>query len=259
MDVSFQAQTGSTDWTAESLTAVNLQLREVSLTSVLRWSLERFAPRICLATSFGPQSIVLMHQVSLLRPETTVFYLDTELLFPETYALRDRLQEQLGLRFTRVTADFGVDEQGMRFGPQLWARDPDQCCQLRKVAPLRRFLVGQQAWITGVRRSHTSERAEASMVEWDPANQLIKLNPLVRWDSRQVWDYLRRYDLPVNTLHAEGYPSIGCRPCTRAVPPGEDPRSGRWPGFQKTECGIHGPARPRLLRLGGRPLEEQAG
>jgi phosphoadenosine phosphosulfate reductase len=199
-----------------------------------------------------------MHLLSLLRPETTVFYLDTELFFPETYALRDRLQQQLGLRFTRVTAEFGLDEQAKRYGPQLWARDPDQCCHLRKVAPLRRFLVGQQAWITGVRNGHTSQRAEAAVVEWDTINGLVKLNPLVRWNRQQVWEYLRQNNLPVNALHAEGYPSIGCRPCTVPVKPGEDPRSGRWAGFQKTECGIHGPSNSRLLRI-GRKLEEQAG
>jgi phosphoadenosine phosphosulfate reductase len=225
-------------------------LRTGQAREVLGWAFERFAPDVCLATSFGPQTIVLMHLVAALRPETTVFYLDTELLFPETYALRDRLARELGLTLTRVAPELSLERQAAEHGPELWARDPERCCMLRKVLPLRRFLADQRAWITGVRRDQTAERARAGIVEWDEANRLVKVNPLLDWTSDQVWDYLQRHGLPTNALHTQGYPSIGCRPCTAPVAPGEGPRAGRWRGTGKTECGIHVGRSGRLLRIG---------
>lgn len=230
--------------TRRSLGRLAERFEGASLSAVLRWGLRRFAPQICLATSFGPQSIVLMHAISRIEPETTVFYLDTELLFPETYALRDELSRKLGLSFTRVTPELSVEEQDAVFGPKLWSSHPDRCCHLRKVLPLRRFLADKRAWITGVRNGQASARARTPIVEWDASNGLAKLNPIVRWRSEQVWGYLRRHDLPFNPLHLEGYPSIGCQPCTRAVRPDEDPRAGRWSGFEKSECGIHALSRP---------------
>jgi phosphoadenosine phosphosulfate reductase len=253
---------GPIAWKPRALGRVEACLRAQQAREVLRWALERFAPDVCLATSFGPQTIVLMHLVAELRPETTVFYLDTDLLFPETYALRDRLVARLGLALTRVEASSSLERQAAEHGPQLWARDPELCCTLRKVLPLRRFLADKRAWITGVRRDQTVTRARAGIVEWDDANRLVKVNPLLDWTSDQVWDYLRRHDLPTNELHERGYPSIGCRPCTVPVQAGEDPRAGRWRGTGRTECGIHsngnGNARRaaeagrerRLLRIG---------
>jgi phosphoadenosine phosphosulfate reductase len=226
-------------WTAENLERLDAEVRRWPLERVLAFALDTFAPGIALATSFGPQSIVLMHRIARLRPETTVFYLDTELLFPETYALRDELAARLGLTFTRLTAELSVDEQARYFGPQLWASQPDQCCLLRKVLPLRRFLASKRAWITGVRRAQSASRAESRVIEWDRGNGLVKLNPLAHWSAERTWRYLREHGLPYNPLHDEGYPSIGCTPCTRPVAPGADPRSGRWHGFEKTECGIH--------------------
>lgn len=183
-----------------------------------------------------------MHMVSEIAPETTIFYLDTDLLFPETYALRDELAERLGLRFTRVHSGLSVEAQAEEHGAALWSRNPDLCCQLRKVAPLRLFLATRQAWITAIRRDQTTARAGAGLVEWDRANGLVKLNPLAAWTSGRVWDYVLKHRLPYNPLHDQGYPSIGCWPCTRAVAAGDDPRSGRWAGKEKTECGIHLPA-----------------
>jgi phosphoadenosine phosphosulfate reductase len=238
----------ATEWTPHRIAAVADTLEGAPLEEILRWALESFAPRICLATSFGPQSIVLMHQISRLRPETTVFYLDTDLLFPETYALRDELARKLGLEFTRVRPALTVEQQARSHGSRLWMREPDLCCRLRKVLPLRRFLADKRAWITGIRNGQSHTRAAAALVQWDAANGAVKLNPLIRWTKQAVWDYLREHELPYNPLHERGFPSIGCQPCTRAVLPGEDTRAGRWPGFAKTECGIH-PARPGLLNL----------
>jgi len=236
-------------WTQHGVAKVAAALDGSPLDDVLRWGFDAFGAGIVLATSFGPQSIVLMHRIAELRPETTVFYLDTDLLFPETYALRDELATRLGLEFVRVATELSVEEQAAQHGPRLWARDPDACCALRKVLPLRRFLADKQAWITGIRNGHSKTRAKAPLVEWDEANGAVKLNPLIRWSSAEVRRYLEEHELPSNPLHARGFPSIGCQPCTRAIRPGEDPRSGRWPGFGKTECGIHRTASD-LIRIG---------
>lgn len=233
----------TSEWTPRGLARVARSLEEAPVETVLQWAVDNFSPDLCLATSFGPQSIVLMHHISKICPQTLIFFLDTELLFPETYALRDELSRRLGLTFKRVTPEHTIEQQAERQGPRLWTRDPDQCCRLRKVLPLRRILADQRAWITGVRNGQSPLRAQAPLIEWDAANNVVKLNPIVRWTSRQVWDYIRGNDLPFNPLHEKGFSSIGCQPCTRAVLPGEDVRAGRWPGFAKSECGIHSGSR----------------
>jgi phosphoadenosine phosphosulfate reductase len=227
------------DWTVNELKQASDELEGSSPELILRWGFENFTPDIVLATGFGPEGVVLMHMASEIRPETKVFYLDTDLLFPETYALRDELVRRLGIRFERVPASLSLTDQAVRYGEALWKSDPDSCCYLRKVIPQRDYLSGYRAWITGIRRDQTIFRASAGLVEWDKTNKMAKLNPLAAWTQNQVWDYIRQYDLHYNLLHDQGYPSIGCWPCTKAVKPGDDPRSGRWAGTQKTECGIH--------------------
>jgi phosphoadenosine phosphosulfate reductase len=177
-----------------------------------------------------------------MRPETVVFYLDTDLLFSYTYELRDELVKRLGIRFERVHSGISLPVQAVRHGDKLWERDPDTCCHIRKVIPQRQFLANYNAWITGIRRDQTAFRANTGLVEWDYANKMIKLNPLASWTSDQVWEHIYTQDLPFNPLHDYGYPSIGCWTCTNAVEPGGDPRSGRWAGRVKTECGIHLPS-----------------
>lgn len=231
-----------TDWIPATLKVTNDYLADSSPAEILRWAVESFAPDLALATGFGPEGVVLLHLISQIAPETTVFYLDTDLLFPETYALRDELETRLGIKFTRVHSGLSVEAQVVEHGPELWARDPNTCCYLRKVEPLRKFLATQRAWVTGIRRDQTRHRANTALVEWDLPNGLVKLNPLAAWTNDQVWDHIQAHDLPFNKLHRQGYPSIGCWPCTRAVAPGEDPRAGRWAAFDKTECGIHLPA-----------------
>ncbi len=225
--------------TKDELAAASARLEGASPREVLAWAFDTFAPRIVQATSFGVSGIVLAHLTARLRPETTIFYLDTGLLFPETYALAARLEAELGVRFTRVQPALSVEDQAAAYGEALWARDPDACCALRKVAPLESVLAGQHAWITGVRRDQSATRAATPIAGWDAANGLVKINPLALWSEEDVWTYLRMNDLPYNPLHDDGYPSIGCMPCTARVAPGADPRSGRWAGRDKTECGIH--------------------
>ena len=206
---------------------------------ILAWAAHRFGQELVMSTGFGPEGIVIMHVLQQVAPEITVFYLDTDLFFPETYALRDKLEQHFGMKFLRLSASLSLDQQNEQYGPELWSREPDRCCRLRKVEPLRAYLKTKQAWITAIRRDQTGKRASAQAIEWDAANGLVKVNPLVTWSQEQIWTYLNLFELPYNELHHKGYPSIGCAPCTRPVAEGADPRSGRWVGHKKVECGIH--------------------
>lgn len=207
---------------------------------ILRWALDRFHPQVALACSFGAEDVVLVDMIARIRPGARVFYLDTELLFPETYAVRDRVVARYpDLVFLRYRPHLAVEDQARAYGDALWAREPDRCCEVRKVEPLRRALGGLSAWITGIRRDQSPTRVNARAVEWDGKFGLVKVNPLARWSWDDVWAYIRAHDVPYNALHDQNYPSIGCIHCTRPVRPGEDMRAGRWAGFQKTECGLH--------------------
>lgn len=226
-------------WGSRRLERVNTDLAKADAPEVLSWASETFAPDLALATSFGPQTIVLMHMAAEIGADVQAFYLDTNLLFPQTYTLRDQLIERLGISVTQVKASLSLEAQAERFGDRLWGEQPNLCCELRKVLPLRHYLSKKKAWLTGIRRRQTAFRSDSQIVEWDEANGLVKINPLVGWSTEQVWNYIREHDLPYNMLHDQGFPSIGCYPCTRAVREGEDARSGRWSGRDKTECGIH--------------------
>lgn len=228
-------------WSPDTLRALNHQFEDASPRTMMQWAFESFGHGAVLGTGFGPSGIVLLHLLSRLRPNTTVFYLDTGLLFPETLALRDRLAEDLGLTFTAITPALSLDEQEAQYGPALWEQTPDACCALRKVAPLRRFLRDKAAWISGPRRDQAATRRALRLIDWDPTCEVLKVHPLAAWTADDVWGYIHLHDLPYNPLHDDGYPSIGCRPCTRPVAPGQDERAGRWTGQDKTECGIHLP------------------
>ncbi len=207
-----------------------------------------FPGRIALANSFGAEDCVLVDVVARARLPVDVFTLDTGFLFAETYALWTRLEERYGLAFRAPKADAPAVEPGL--APP-WERDPDACCDLRKVRPLRAELARLDAWVTGIRRDQTPDRASAKVVEWDGRFGLVKVNPLAAWTSEEVWAHVRRFDVPTNPLHAQGYLSIGCAPCTSPVKPGEDPRAGRWRGREKTECGLHVERTPSARGGGG--------
>jgi phosphoadenosine phosphosulfate reductase len=226
-------------WFPANLDSLNRRFERVQTRDVLRWGLTTFGQDTVLATGFGPSGIVLMHMVSQIRPQTAVFYLQTDLFFPETLALRDQLAERLNLRFVEVHSGLSLNEQAHQFGAALWQRNPDFCCRLRKVEPLRRFLADKKAWITGIRRDQSPTRRNAQVVAWDNANHLLKLSPLATWTKEDVWGYIYEHSLPTNVLHDEGYPSIGCMPCTRPVNGEGGERDGRWAGKDKLECGIH--------------------
>ena len=205
-------------------------------------AIKRFAPKIVVACSFGAEDVVLVDMVHRIDPSIPLFYLDTDFLFPETYATRDRMIQQYALKpaqVIQVQSLLTPDQQAAQHGPALWSTEPDRCCQLRKVEPLTRILKGYDAWITGIRRDQSPTRANAGLIEWDSKFQLVKVNPLARWTWADVWTYIKVYEVPYNPLHDQNYPSIGCTHCTAPVAPGEDPRAGRWKTFTKTECGLH--------------------
>ncbi len=205
----------------------------------LSWAFETFGNEGAISSAFGAEGMVLIDMASRLRKDFRVFTIDTEFLFPETYSLIDKIEQKYEIKIERVFSLLSPEEQERVHGAALWARDPDQCCNLRKVEPLRRKLNELGAWITSIRRDQTSFRASARKVEWDVKFGLVKVNPIADWTSGQAWRYLHEHGVPYNSLHDQNYPSIGCTHCTRAVRPGEDPRTGRWPGTGKTECGLH--------------------
>ena len=206
---------------------------------VLDWAQRCFPRGLVLASALGPQSIVALDLALRqgLRPE--VVLLDTGLLFDETVQLADRLEQRLGIEIERVKPPMSLEEQARQYGDALWERDPGKCCELRKVGPLAQRLSRASAWITGLRRSGSLTRAEVESVEWDSVHGLVKINPLAWWPRARVFQHLHERKLPYNPLLDEGYASVGCRPCTSMVRPGEDERAGRWRGRAKTECGIH--------------------
>lgn len=211
---------------------------------VMAWAFDTYGDRIAIATGMGVEGMALLDIASRVNPGLKVFTGDTEFLFPETYDLMGRVENKYGIKVERLYSQVTPEDQEREHGPKLWARDPDQCCALRKVEPLKRKLATLDAWVTAIRRGQTKERATARKVDWDEKFDLVKISPLADWTREMVWNYVIRNDVLYNPLHDRNYPSIGCTHCTRAVLPGEDVRAGRWSGFRKTECGLHTPAAP---------------
>jgi phosphoadenosine phosphosulfate reductase len=227
-------------YSADQLQEISARLETQGAEAALLWAKDAFADNIALACSFGgPTGMVLVDLTARMGMHPEIFYLDTDVLFPETYELRDEVSRRYGVQPVAYRSRLSLEQQADQYGPELWAHDPDRCCYLRKVEPNERALEGKKAWISGLRRDQSATRRSLSIVEWDEAYDLVKLNPLIAWSESDVWDYIRSHNVPYNRLHDQGYPSIGCMPCTRRTLPGEDPRAGRWAGFDKTECGIH--------------------
>ncbi len=209
-------------------------LEEASAAEVLAWAAETFGSGLALACSFQKEESVLLHHLFAADPGARVFALDTDLLFPETYALLEQVEARYSTTIERWRGP-SLAEQARTQGDRLWERDPSACCAIRKVAPLKAGLAGLDAWITGIRRDQSPARASAAKIEWDEQFGLVKINPLADWTDRDVWREIHALDLPYHQLHDQGYESIGCLPCTN---PGSG-RAGRWAGTAKTECGLH--------------------
>ncbi|MFC7374788.1 MULTISPECIES: phosphoadenylyl-sulfate reductase [unclassified Brachybacterium] len=205
--------------------------------AVSAWAAETFGESLAVACSMA--DAVLPHVVSQHQPGVDVLFLETGYHFPETLATRDRVAEELDVTVVDVLPERTVPQQDQEFGAKLHDRDPGACCAMRKVDPLRGALGGYDAWVTGVRREEGPTRAGTPLVTYDENFDLVKINPLATWSFERLTAYSRDRELPENPLLEQGFPSIGCAPCTRAVAPGEDPRAGRWAGSAKTECGLH--------------------
>jgi phosphoadenosine phosphosulfate reductase len=204
---------------------------------IIEWAVATFGPRFCVTSSMG--DAVLSHLASQVAPGVDVVFLDTGYHFAETIGTRDAVAATLPVNLISITPKQTVAEQDAAYGEDLYARDPDRCCALRKVQPLNDALQKYDAWATGLRRAETHDRVIAPVIGWDDKKGKVKVSPLARWSDEQVDRYIADNNVLVNPLQYDGYPSIGCWPCTRRVAPGEDPRSGRWAGLAKTECGIH--------------------
>lgn len=228
------------DATAENLKVKSVGMESAQPEAVLRWAVEEFGDDVALATGFGAEGCVLVAMLAAISPGTRIFYLDTDLLFPETYALRDQLAARYGVQFERRATSLSLEDQAREYGKELWKQDPDLCCRLRKVEPLKEMLRGLRAWVTAIRRDQSPSRSEVRVIEWDERFGLVKINPIAAWSKHDVWNYISSFDVPYSPLHDQGYPSIGCVPCTTPVQIGEASRAGRWRGKLKTECGLHG-------------------
>jgi phosphoadenosine phosphosulfate reductase len=215
------------------------RLEEATPQEILAWAFEEFGSDITIATGFGAEGAALIDIATQVSPKPDVFFLDTDFLFPETYALRRRLEDRYQIKIRAFQTSLTPELQAETYGANLWSRDPDLCCRIRKLEPLKEALEGRRAWVTAIRRDQTAARASAGVVEWDARWQLVKINPLARWTKREVWSHILKNGVPYNPLHDEGYLSIGCTHCTRAVSSNEAERAGRWAGFAKTECGLH--------------------
>jgi phosphoadenosine phosphosulfate reductase len=207
--------------------------------AILRWAVERFYPKLTMATAFGAEGCCIMHMLAEIEPHVRIFNLDTGYQFPETLALRERIRERYGIEVEMVRPEMTVVEYETEHGGPLYRIRPDQCCHDRKVLPLRQAVVGYEAWISAIRRDQTAHRAVAGVVQWDAKFDLVKINPLLGWTRSDVWRFILDHDIPYNPLHDQGYPSIGCYPCTVPVGEGADERDGRWAGTVKKECGLH--------------------
>lgn len=209
-----------------------------SAKEVIAWVSRNFATGAA-AVACSMADAVLPALVADQLPGVDVLFLDTGYHFPETYATRDEVAENLHVNIVDVLPLNTVAEQDSLLGKNLFARDPAQCCALRKVEPLHRTLAGYELWFTGVRRDEAPTRTNTPLVVWDEKNGLVKVNPVADWTYEELISYSEENLLPINPLLSQGYPSIGCAPCTNKVAPGADPRSGRWAGTSKTECGLH--------------------
>lgn len=223
----------------EELKAKSDELESASPEEILRWGTERFGDKLTMGTAFGPEGMVILYWLSRIAPQTHVFNLDTGYQFKETLELRDRVARELGIEVEMMRPELTVEQYEAANGGPVYQSDPNRCCFDRKISVLRRAAQGKHAWISAIRRDQSDDRARAAIVGWDRKFGLVKINPLANSTKQEIWKLITDHRIPYNPLHDQGYTSIGCWPCTRAVMFGEDERAGRWSGTQKTECGLH--------------------
>jgi phosphoadenosine phosphosulfate reductase len=224
--------------------ALARQFEDMALPDVLQWAWDTFGEKAAIGTSFQGSGLVCIDHAVKAGLKFPVFTIDTGLLFPETYTLRSQLETHFGLKIEGITPEQTVAEQAEAYGPELWQKNPDTCCAMRKVLPLQKKLATIDVWITGVRRQQSDTREKTQLLElyeFDKLRQhyILKLNPMANWSREAIWSHIRANQIPYNPLQDRGYKSIGCWPCTKATTAADGERAGRWEGFEKTECGIH--------------------
>ncbi len=244
----------------DELARASRRLENASAEEIVDWASYTYGYGLTLSVSLGgAEGMVLLDMLWRRGTNAHVYTLDTGFLFGETVKFREEVAERYGMEIEVVRPELTVAEQARRFGDALYNKNPDLCCYIRKVEPQRRTLAGYDAWISGIRRGQTEQRANTPIAAWEDDFGVAKIAPLARWTSEQVQDYVEKHDVPLNPLREKGYRSIGCEPCTRKVAEGEDSRAGRWSGQEKIECGLHSrstwltriPAeKSRLLNLG---------
>lgn len=234
--------------TAELLAELSDKSQELETASpeeILAWATARFGAHFTMATAFGPEGMCILHMLAQIAPQTYVFNLDTGYQFQETLDLRERVAQKYGIHVDMRRAEATVAEYEKQHGGPLYQSNPNQCCADRKVKVLNETVIGFHAWASAIRRDQSSDRSVVPIVGWDKKFGLVKVSPLANWTKKDVWKMIAKNDIPYNPLHDQGYPSIGCWPCTRAVLFGEDERAGRWSGTAKTECGLHSLEEPK--------------
>jgi phosphoadenosine phosphosulfate reductase len=235
-----QVDAGRDNEVDELLEEAKRELANAKPWEILNWAVSHYYPKLTMATAFGPEGCAILHMLSRIEPLVRVFNLDTGYQFTETLRLRDRFASEYGIEVELIRPELSVSEYETSHGGPVYLTNADRCCHDRKLVPMRRAIEGYRAWISAIRADQSSQRSQAAVVGWDAKFGLVKVNPLLGWTQRDVWAYLVTNEVPYNPLHNRGYPSIGCWPCTRAVPAGElDERAGRWAGQAKTECGLH--------------------
>lgn len=221
------------------LAAVSLELETATPQEILRWAVERYAPKFTMATAFGPEGMTIIHMLAEIAPQTPIFNLDTGYQFKETLELREEVKRRYGIAVEMKQPAMNVADYEAANGGPVYTHDPNRCCFDRKLSVLKQAAVGFEAWASAIRRDQSPDRAKAPIVGWDKKFGLVKISPLANWTKKDVWGLIADQNIPYNPLHDQGYTSVGCWPCTRSVLPGEDERAGRWSGFAKTECGLH--------------------
>lgn len=224
------------------LPAISSQFDGAEPLDILRWAVDTYGTCLTMATAFGVEGCVLMDMLSRLGSDARqvhIFNLDTGYQFKETLELREKIQARYGFQIELISAKESREQMEARFGGPIYGSQPDECCRIRKVVPLKETLEGYGAWLSAIRRDQTKTRANHDLIQWDNKYDLAKISPLGNWTREDVWAYVRNHNVDYNPLHDQGYPSIGCQPCTRPVQEGENERAGRWSGTAKTECGLH--------------------
>ena len=214
-------------------------LEDATSEEIIAWAVQKYHPRLTMATAFGPEGCVILSMLARIEPKVYVFNLDTGYQFKETLELRERIARRYGIVVDLQRGELPVQEYETLHGGPLYKTNPDKCCHDRKVVVLQRVAGSYSAWMSGIRRNQSPHRANAPIVGWDKKFGLVKISPLAKWTKKEVWARIVSEEIPYNPLHDQGYTSIGCWPCTRAVLFGEDERAGRWSGTAKTECGLH--------------------